>query len=236
MSKLRVLMYHKVQVNRRDYLTVDATQLREQLLFLQKRYNFIRLSQLIAHIKSGEPLPENALLISFDDGFVNNYTLAFPVFRELNIPFCIFLVADFVGKKHLYDGDFQEFLSEGQLAEMQDLAEYGLHSFSHQDIMNLPENLWNTEIKKTISTLEKLPVPIQKAWAYTYGSYPRDNNDLKTKLEQALEANEVTCAFRIGNRINRLPLMDPFYIERLDIRGHKSMLSFKLKVMFGKLF
>ncbi len=236
MNKLRVLMYHKVHVNRRDYLTVDVHQLKEQLVYLQKHYQIIRLSELIAHIKHGQELPENALLITFDDGFSNNYELAYPVFKAMQIPFAIFLVADFIGKKHLYDGDYQEFLSAQQLTEMQELVEYGLHSYSHQDLMNLPENLWNTEIRKCISFLESLPIPVQKAWAYTYGSYPRHNNELIEKLNLALESNQVACAFRIGNRVNNIPLKAPFYIERIDVKGHKSMLSFKLKVRFGKLF
>jgi peptidoglycan/xylan/chitin deacetylase (PgdA/CDA1 family) len=236
MSKLRVLMFHRVQVSRRDYLTVDVQQLRRQLTHLQKNYSIIRLSELIAHIKQGAELPENALLITFDDGYHSNYQLAYPIFKSMNIPFSIFLVADFVGKKLLYDGEFQQFLSSAELEEMQDFAEYGLHGYTHQDLMNLPENLWDTEIRKTISSLEKLPVRIQKAWAYTYGSFPRNNDELRKKLDQVLENNEVACAFRIGNRINRIPLKAPFYIERIDIRGHQSWLSFRLKVRFGKLF
>jgi peptidoglycan/xylan/chitin deacetylase (PgdA/CDA1 family) len=236
MNKLRVLMYHKVHVNRRDYLTVDVQQLREQLVFLQKNYSIIRLSDLIAHIQQGQELPEKALLITFDDGYLNNYELAYPVFKELNIPFSIFLVADFIGKKHLYDGDLQEFISSDKLLEMQDIVEYGLHSTSHQDINNLPENLWHSEIRKCVSTLSSLPIKIQMAWAYTYGSFPRENQELVEKLEHAMKDNQVVCAFRIGNRINNIPLKTPYYIERIDIRGTQSFFKFKLKVRFGKLF
>ncbi len=236
MSKLRILMYHKVHVNRRDFLTVDVEQLKEQLVFIQKNFNVIRLSELVAHVKDGHPLPENALLITFDDGYVDTHKLAYPIFKEMNMPFCVFLVADFIGKKHLYDGDLQEFMSASQLVEMQELVEYGLHSNSHQDIMNLPENLWQSEVRKCISTLEALPVRIQHAWAYTYGSFPRDNNELMEKLARAFQDNGVVCALRIGNRINSLPVRDQFLIQRIDVKGHKSMLSFKLKVKFGKLF
>ena len=229
-------MYHKVHINRRDYLTVDVQQLKDQLEYLQKNYHIIRLSELMAHIQEGTPLPESALLISFDDGYRNNYELAYPVFKSLQIPFAIFLVADFIGKSHLHDSDLQQFLTVEQLEDMQDLAEYGLHSNSHQDLMNLPENLWHSEIRKCISTLEALPLTVQKAWAYTYGNYPRKNNELIEKLRLAFIDNKVTCAFRIGNRINKLPLKAPYHIERIDIKGHKSMMSFKLKVRFGKLF
>jgi peptidoglycan/xylan/chitin deacetylase (PgdA/CDA1 family) len=233
---LRILMYHKVHYNRRDFLTVDIVQLREQLNFLQKNYTIIRLSQLISYLRGGENLPEKALLITFDDGYKNNYELAYPIFKELNIPFSIFLVADFIGKKHLYDGDLQEFLGVEQLVEMQDLVEYGLHSNSHQDLMNLPENLWFSEFSKCIHTLEKLPVKIQKAWAYTYGSFPRDNPSLIEKLNIALKDNNIDCAFRIGNRINQLPVKEPFYMQRIDVKGTMSIPAFRLRTRFGKLF
>ena len=236
MSKLRVLMYHKVNISRRDSLTVDVPQLKEQLMFLKKRFHMIRLSELVAHIVEDQPLPEKSLLITFDDGYVNNYKLAYPVFKELDIPFSVFLVADFIGKKHLYDGELHEFMSEDHLIAMQDLAEYGLHSNSHQDIMNLPENLWHSEVKKCKATLENLQVNIQPAWAYTYGSFPRENAGLIEKLELALKENGVACAFRIGNRINRIPLKNRYLIERIDVRGNQSMWRFKLKTRFGKLF
>jgi peptidoglycan/xylan/chitin deacetylase (PgdA/CDA1 family) len=229
-------MYHKIHINRKDYLTVDVPQLKEQLLFLQKNYRFIRLSELIDHVENKTPLPENAVLMTFDDGYKSNYELAYPVFKELNIPFTVFLVADFIGKKQLFDGDLQEFMSADNLVEMQDLAEYGLHSTSHQDIMNLPENLWHSEIRKCIATLEALPIKVQKAWAYTYGNFPRNNNELMEKLNAAFLDHGVHCALRIGNRINKIPLENPFYIERIDIQGHKSMFSFKQKLRFGKLF
>lgn len=236
MSKLRILMYHKVHINRRDYLTVDVPQLREQLLFLKKNYHFIKLSELTDHLQNGTALPENAVLVTFDDGYKSNYELAYPVFKELNIPFTVFLVSEFIGKKQLYDGDLQDFMSAEQLSEMQDMAEYGLHSTSHQDLMNLPENLWHSEIRKCIATLEAMPFPVQKCWAYTYGNFPRNNDELIEKLNQAFVSNGVVCAFRIGNRINKLPIAKPYYIQRIDIQGHKSMLSFRQKVRFGKLF
>jgi peptidoglycan/xylan/chitin deacetylase (PgdA/CDA1 family) len=235
-NKLRVLMYHKVQHNRRDFLTVDVLQLREQLNFVKQNYNVIRLSELIAHIREGAALPENALLITFDDGYRNNFDLAYPVFKELGMPFTIFLVSDFIGKKHLFDGDLQEFLTTEQLLGMQDLAEFGLHSTAHQDIMNLPENLWHSEIRKCIQTIEKQEVMTQKAWAYTYGNFPRDNEAMIEKLNKALTENGVVCAFRIGNRINKIPLTNPYLLQRIDIRGNQSFFKFKFKVRFGKLF
>jgi len=72
MSGLRVLMYHKVAKEKTDFLTVSEEQLKMQLNWLKGHYNFISLKQLTNFIKKNEPLPDKPLLITFDDGYLNN--------------------------------------------------------------------------------------------------------------------------------------------------------------------
>ena len=72
MTKLTVLMYHKIAKNHTDFLTVDTTSLVNQLKWLKTNYNFIKLSDLVAHIEEKRPFPERSILITFDDGYENN--------------------------------------------------------------------------------------------------------------------------------------------------------------------
>lgn len=67
------------------------------LNFLKKNYSVISLSDLIACLSEGKQWPEKAALITFDDGFENNYKVAYPVLKELGLPATIFLPVDFVG-------------------------------------------------------------------------------------------------------------------------------------------
>jgi len=194
------------------------------------------LSQLIDHQNKHSALPENALLITFDDGYSNNYHLAYPILKELDLPFVIFPVASFIGETVIYDNKYQTFLNVAQLNEMNGLAEYGFHGMQHLNLLDLDDAGKRDEIEQAVQTIKTYKLNFQAAWAYTYGNFPRKNNELIEKLRLAFIDNKVTCAFRIGNRINKLPLKAPYHIERIDIKGHKSMMSFKLKVRFGKLF
>jgi hypothetical protein len=73
------------------------------------------------------------------------------------------------------------------------------------------------------------------AWAYTYGAYPKRNKTEFDAIKIAFKNAGISCAFRIGNRINKLPIKDPYKIERIDVRGDESFLRFRLKVGFGKI-
>jgi peptidoglycan/xylan/chitin deacetylase (PgdA/CDA1 family) len=236
MSGLRVLMYHKVAKSDTDFLTVSEEQLKMQLNWLKDQYNFITLNQLTNFIKNNEPLPEKPLLITFDDGYLNNYTIAYPIFKALKIPFSIFLVGDFLGKKLMHDNQEQEFLNITQLNEMQDYATYGYHSEKHVSLMDLDPKFWEAEIQNCINQFRTLSIPIEPVWAYTYGSFPKKDKGQFNTLVEVFKNAGILYAMRIGNRINKLKLKQLYSIQRIDIRGNESFSKFKWKVKFGKLF
>ena len=235
MTKLTVLMYHKIAKNHTDFLTVDTTSLVNQLKWLKTNYNFIKLSDLVAHIEEKRPFPERSILITFDDGYENNYDYAYPIFNELNIPFCIFLVGDFIGKKVNYDGEEQSFLNINQLKQMSDIVEYGFHSVQHKNIMQIPSREWAEEVNEGVKVLRQMSIQIQNIWAYTYGSFPKKNRVAFKQLQTIFKSESIVGALRIGNRKNSTPLKNPFAIQRIDIRGNDSFLKFKWKVCFGKI-
>ncbi len=234
MSQLRVLMYHKV-ADVADFLTVTPVQFEQQLRIIKKNYTPVRLSEVIEHICNKKALPKNAVLISFDDGYEDNFTNAYPLLKQYDIPFCIFLVSGFVGQASTHDGKTQQFLTVDQLTEMSALAEYACHSTQHQNINDIPEQNWDSEIGNCYSELQGSGLSIQAAWAYTYGAFPKKDKAKMAVLEKCFQDAGIHCAFRIGNRINRLPLRMPYCIERLDIRGDQPHWRFKLKLWLGKM-
>ena len=234
MSKLRVLMYHKIDTNRKDFLTVLKKDFEKQMQFVSQNYTPIRLSMLMEHIQKGTDLPKNSILITFDDGFANNFHLAYPVCKRLNLPFAIFPVAKFIGTNSNFDGENQEFLNKEQMLSMSDLVEFGYHSHDHKNLMEIEAIEWKNEIKKAIETAQKFEISMLPFWAYTYGSYPKNNSNNFTLLKNIFKELGIISAFRIGNRLNILPLKDQYKIERIDIRGNDSFLKFRLKLRFGK--
>ena len=72
-------------------------------------------------------LPPNSILITFDDGYKNNYTLAFPILKKYNIKATIFLNTKFIEKDEAY-------LNWDEIREMYEsgLIDFQLHTHSHQ--------------------------------------------------------------------------------------------------------
>jgi peptidoglycan/xylan/chitin deacetylase (PgdA/CDA1 family) len=64
----------------------------KQMKYVSEHFNVITLETLNAHIQNGNLLPQNSLLITFDDGYLDNYQHAFPVLRAYNLPAVMFLV------------------------------------------------------------------------------------------------------------------------------------------------
>lgn len=235
MKQLSVFMYHKVG-EQADFLTVTPEQFEQQMQFIRQHYSPIRLSELIQHLEHQSPLPEKAALITFDDGYENNYLLAYPILKKLQVPFTVFLVADYIGKEVAHDQKVQRFMNQQQLQDMQDWAEYGCHSTKHQNIRDIAAEEWDREISSCYQTLQQLGIAIQPAWAYTYGAYPKKNPDSFAQLKRSFQNAGIRCAFRIGNRINNIPNKHPYTLERIDVRGDQSYWRFKLKAIWGKLF
>jgi len=235
MSKLRVFMYHKINAGA-DFLTVTPEDFKLQMSFIAKNYTSIHLKDLIDHIKIGKVLPSNAALITFDDGYEDNFTNAFPILKEHQLPFTIFLVADYIGKAAEHDGKIQQFLSIEQLTSMQTLASYGYHSFKHDNLMDKTLDEISNDIDACDTVFNQMPIEIQKAWAYTYGAYPKKDKLRFKALQNLFSVKNISVAFRIGNRINTTPINNRYAIERIDVRGNESMFKFKLKARFGKIF
>ena len=99
---LSVLAYHRV-LDFDDYFPFDIElvsascfQFEEQISYLSKNYNVITLEYLVDAIYADKKLPENAVLITFDDGFEDNYRNAFPILKKYGVPATIFISTDFI--------------------------------------------------------------------------------------------------------------------------------------------
>lgn len=226
-------MYHNVSDDgRQDGLTVGTHQLEQHFRYLRENnYTTLLLSELIACHEQNRPLPEKAVLITFDDGFLNNYQLAYPLAKKYQLKLNFFLVPAFILRGKYRD---EPCLSAEELLEMDPaVVEYGLHSFDHQgyDVMK-PFEI-EIDIYNCMLAFEKMGIPCQPCLAYPYGAWPRKILQ-EPRFFEILEEQGIRLAFRIGNRLNRFPFQSRFLIQRLDIRGDESFHTFRLSLACGK--
>lgn len=231
---LRVLMYHKISSNSyRDYLTVTREDLNIQFRFLaQEGYTPLLLSDLVKHVRTKDPLPEKPVLITFDDGYRDNYTIMYPVLKKYGLKANIFLVPAYL---ELGETPQESYLKLSDLNDMDpDLVEYGLHSYDHKSYKQLSLEEIEQDINKCRQYLLEKKIAYQDCVAYPYGSFPKRNPAKRRQFLDTLSTNRIVLAFRIGNRLNPVPLADPLIIQRLDIRGNEPFEIFKRKLLKGK--
>lgn len=111
-TELRVLAYHRVRdvIEEQfdfDLALVSATpeQFRSQVAWLKREYTPLRLRDVIECIDADRALPPKAVVITFDDGYDDNYHVAFPILREFEVPATFFVSTGYIdsGAPYAYD-------------------------------------------------------------------------------------------------------------------------------------
>lgn len=107
MSKLYISMYHYTRdlVHSRypEIKGMDKPLFRQQIEFMTKNFNIVTMEQVIDAVEGKSELPEKALLLTFDDGYVDNYTFAFPVLEEFGVQGSFFIPGKTFAEHQLLD-------------------------------------------------------------------------------------------------------------------------------------
>ncbi|AZR74366.1 polysaccharide deacetylase [Anoxybacter fermentans] len=107
MSKLTIVMYHYVRdLKHSQYpeikgLSVDL--FKEQLQYFLRYYKIIKMEELIEAVKLNKELPDNSLLLTFDDGYKDHFEFVFPILDELGIQGSFFPPAKAIQEHHVLD-------------------------------------------------------------------------------------------------------------------------------------
>lgn len=98
-SSLLVVTYHRLseRPDPTDPLKISVSTFENQIKFLKKKYSVISALDLSEAINGVHPLPKRPCLITFDDGWQDNYTLGMPVLRKYNVPALIFVSTNYIG-------------------------------------------------------------------------------------------------------------------------------------------
>lgn len=139
-----VLMYHGVVP---DDFPIDCwtfvrqNEYRRQMEYLVWHYDVMPVSTALECAQKGIPRKRPVALVTFDDGYRNNYLWACPVMKDLNLPFTVFVVSDFVDAQTCFW--FDEVIMAIQAAGWSslDLRGWGLGSFEFPQ--SDPESRWN---------------------------------------------------------------------------------------------
>lgn len=114
-DQVAVVMYHHVHDTDQSSSTITTKLFRDQLTYLKSRgFHFISLDDFKSYLK-GAPVPENAVLVTFDDGYQSFYQNAFPVLKQMDVPAVNFIITETLS--HPQDGNVP-FLSPQEIKTM----------------------------------------------------------------------------------------------------------------------
>ena len=162
--KVLVLNYHQV-ANTFNPLAILPSDFSTQMAYLiNNGYVPITPDELDAGLSGELTLPEKPVLITFDDGYSDNYTNAFPILKGYGIRATIFVVPAFVGKRN--------YLTWEQLHEM---IESGIniqsHTLNHSKLEELPDDEIRSELLNSKIVLEENLGITVNYLAYPTGTY-----------------------------------------------------------------
>lgn len=106
---LRILAYHRVLDFEagsfpfdQEVISATTEAFYQQMKFVKKNFEVLSFADLYECERAGRAYPKRALIVTFDDGYRDNYTNAYPILKSLNLPATIFLVTGHIGKAKLF--------------------------------------------------------------------------------------------------------------------------------------
>jgi peptidoglycan/xylan/chitin deacetylase (PgdA/CDA1 family) len=224
-----VLMYHSVGEDN-SFFTVKSSEFEKQIEYLKKNsFNVISLGQLEKYLKI-KKIPPKTIVITFDDGYENNYTEAFPIIKKYKIPITIFLSTGKIGDKlNIHRGESLPMLDWQQISEMHDseLVDFEPHTINHPKLakLNLEEITHEIrESKKTLESFLKITCPY---FSYPFGSY----NDESLRIVEDLGFR---LAFTVKKGRVRVST-NRFLLPRNSIDSQVGFDEFKNIIRFGRI-
>lgn len=227
-----VVMYHRV-INKSENEGIHGTYIyenifREHMKYLKDNNFSVITFEDLNNIGWRNRFDKNKkyIIITFDDGYVDNYELAFPILKEFNFKATIFLMGESTYNEWDVKADGEKsfpLMSVEMIKEMQDYGiEFGAHTFNHPKLNKLS----NDEIKHQIVDVKK---PLEEkigreiiTFAYPYGIL----NDYAKKMVE-----EAGYTFGVATDSGSVCLSDDLYqIRRIAIFPNTNLFSFKRKV------
>jgi len=195
-----IITYHQIVSQKRPkdpwHLTVSVRQFERQIRYLHERgYQCVSLTEILKSSRNGQPHRRKSVILTFDDGYENFFTLAYPILSRYGFTATVFLITDCIGKRS--DRKYETgapFLSWDQVKSLhKDGISFGSHTCTHPDLPLLSETqVWH-ELVSSKECLENKLAARSQFLAYPHG---HSNREVQHKAEAA--GYEAACGISRG--------------------------------------
>ena len=221
-----ILTYHSVMKTVSEIngeFSINEKDFEKQMLFLKNAgYNVISLTDALEGIKGNKELPDNPTVLTFDDGYRDNFYIAWPILKKYDFTATVFLAVKYV--------DTDGFLSWDDINAVKAKGlDFQSHTYSHVALGSLGKE----EVLKELTLSKK--VAKEKAdinmtvLAYPFGSY---NSEVFNALKTA--DYEGACIGKLGTNDKKTQLYE---LKRVNVsQSEYGMLKFRARLYVAKIF
>jgi peptidoglycan/xylan/chitin deacetylase (PgdA/CDA1 family) len=227
-QRIVVLLYHRVNDDYADSVTVGVRQFAQQMDYLQTHHIVVDLEDvLLGQVRRDASRP--LIAITFDDGYRDNFDFAVPILLRHRLPATFFVSTGLVDTELAYPHDLEKLnqrvpvMSWRQLREMRNNGfKIGSHTVSHLNCAKAAISAVERELLSSRDCLlEQLGVE-KVMFAYPFGG--RDDIT-PAVLELVKAAGYIGCVSAYGGCVSGT--IDPFSVPRMNINCNFSMVAFK---------
>lgn len=227
-----ILMYHRIPEERAACLHPDYwihTSPRRfdlQMRFLHENgHRVVPLRELDRCLENRTPGEKAPVVLTFDDGYRNFFTAAFPVLNRFGFGATVFLPTD----KIQSDAERGDHLTWEQVRELHSQGvEFGSHTVTHRTLWTLPLSEIEQEIRASKSAIEDRLGSFVESFSYPY-AFPQGDTGITTTLTDLLRKNGYRYA--VTTIIGRaFPGEDRFTLKRIPVNDGDEETIFSAKL------
>lgn len=231
-SRAVVVYYHRV--GGCDVLSRPVKAFEQDLAYFKRHYECISLAELCRRLRDGRPIRRRTLVVTFDDGYRDNFTRAMPLLAAAGVPATFFVSTGFVGTDRVFEHDARRDssvrhanLSWDELRAMEAAGfEVGSHTVHHVNLGRADAQTVRREIRESLAQLNQHLGARPRAFSFPWGK-PGDLSEGAIGEVQGAGCYAVASAYGGCNRRGG----DCFRILRMDVgNGNLSRLAVRARV------
>ena len=236
-TRIPILMYHSISdfddSGRHPYYRTSTTAevFEQQVRFLHENgYWTVSVTEASRCMQTAKPA-EKLVAITFDDGFQDFYTNAFPILERYGYSATVFLPTAYGGQVPCQFKGI-ECLSWTQVRELRNAGvEFGSHTVTHPQLRTVTTEQMRTEVGRSKDKIQQqLGEPVE-TFAYPY-AFPETDRPFVETLRRALQENEYRSG--VTTVIGRAEASDnPLFMRRLPVNSDDDPLLFQAKLEGG---
>ncbi|RAJ99822.1 polysaccharide deacetylase [Larkinella arboricola] len=183
-KQVPILCYHQIREwrpkdseNARSYI-MPVQVFKDQIKMLaDSGYQSISPDQLYAYLATGAPLPEKPVMITFDDGDLEQYELAAPELEKHGFKGAFFIMTASIGRR-----GYQHYMDKQQIKDLADRGHtIGCHTWDHHNVKKYQGQDWVTQIEEPTKKLETITGKPVRHFAYPFGLW---NHEATVELKK----------------------------------------------------